>query len=416
MSHALPGGLSLREVEEALKAINDGEEAMPLNRPPGPPSVICLGPPPPSSAFGPRPAHLGAPPGQIPPQQGQPQVPQQAPQQAQGGAPVAAGGQPAAPERNRPGGNKATGAGSNAYCGALVFNVDPTRPLKVLGEWGKPQAPFWNDRWFIRKNWLDGEVKTRKYELTRLRIKRAWWYFPPELVRAIVEFLVTHKKACSPRLAHWVPWLQFERFLPEDQKILSNKKNFHRTFRQMFPKDPSMGVRMELVTMELQMKFQFGSRILAMMKRMFEIIQYYLETGNIPPEFSGTCTIYQMVDNCFFNLMELSDFWRSRSILYEQMWYHPPPMEHHPAWKCQVYDPLRAKCQPCNQDPQFCEISPWTRCFNDRTLHQNECWPHCVTKWIWGEEDVPKDIDLEEIPPTQRMEVRNTFFSSCSVH
>ena len=303
------------------------------------------------------------------------------------------------------------------YGGALVFNVDPTRPLKVLGEWGIPQAPFWKDRWFHRRNWLDGEEKRHKLAISRLRVKQGWWNFPAELVQEIMQYLVTHKKACSPRLMHWVPWLYFERFLPDDQKVLTNKKGFFHAVRQMFPKDPSMGVRMELVTLELQMKFQYGSQILRTMAKMFEIIQYYLETGNIPPEFPETCTIYSMVDNCFFNLGELTDHWQARSIVYEQMWYHPPPMEHHPACKCRVYDPLREKSQPCNQDPQFFELSPWVSCFNDRPLHQNDMWPHCVTKWTWGDDtNEEKDIDLELISPKERIEVRKAFLSSCSVH
>ena len=150
-------GLSLREVQEALRALNDEPELVvpPSNQP------ILLGAPPQrqpqqgacSASGGPRQTQAANP----------PTVPPPATQ-----ATSAPGGSPH-------GGIKATGLCGGSYGGALVFNVDPTRPLKVLGQWDVPQAPFWKDEWFHSKNWLNGEQKRHDYAIMRLRVKRAWW-------------------------------------------------------------------------------------------------------------------------------------------------------------------------------------------------------------------------------------------------
>ena len=279
--------------------------------------------------------------------------------------------------------------------GPLVLCSDPAMSIKVLGNWGARVPPFCSDALFHPDNWRGGQRKRKAYERMRRRIRMKWWHFPHVLVRQILGWLVNHRGACSPRLQHWVPWLKWERYLPARARMLLAPENFYRAVRQTFPLDPMIGVRMELVSMHLQVKFQYGSRILYTMHRLFEHLRYYLKHGSVPIIFPDDTPALHLCKTGFGNLDHLGRAWSARGAIYDEMWYFPPLFVHHPPHRCDVYTQITLRSQPCFQDPPFFELAPWKSCFQDG-FSWCQVWNQSHKKWLWGEDIPVQEIDMED--------------------
>ena len=154
---------------------------------------------------------------------------------------------------------------------------------------------------------------------------------------------------------------------------------------------------MELVTMHLQMKFQYGSRVLETMGRLLGHLSYYMKFGSLPVTFPGDTPAMHLVETGCWNLTKLGEGWYSRGAIYDEMWYFPPLFVHHPPHRCDVNTRLTLKAQPCFQDPSFFELAPWQSCFPD-SFSWCQIWNHTRRSWKWGEDIDVTEVDMEDLP------------------